>query len=140
MLMPKRVRYRKQMRGRRRGYSKGGTTVAFGEYGLKALDRGWITNRQIEAARIAMTRHIKRGGKIWIRVFPDKPYTKKPAETRMGKGKGAPEGWVAVVKPARVLFEMEGVDDATAKAAMRLAGDKIGIKTRFISRHEGKVA
>src|SRR6187397_1872727 len=106
MLMPKRVRYRKQIRGRRRGYSKGGTTVAFGEYGLKALDRGWITDRQIEAARVAMTRKIKRGDKVWINVFPDKPITKKPLETRMGSGKGNPEGWVAVVRPGRVLFEL----------------------------------
>ena len=140
MLMPSKVKFRKQQRGRMRGKALRGGELSFGDYGLQALEPGWVTARQIEAARIAMTRHIKRGGKIWIRVFPDKPYTKKPAETRMGKGKGAPEGWVAVVKPARVLFEMEGVDDATAKAAMRLAGDKIGIKTRFISRHEGKVA
>ena len=140
MLMPSKVKFRKQQRGRMRGKALRGGELSFGDYGLQALEPGWVTARQIEAARIVMTRHIKRGGKIWIRVFPDKPYTKKPAETRMGKGKGAPEGWVAVVKPARVLFEMEGVDDATAKAAMRLAGDKIGIKTRFISRHEGKVA
>ena len=140
MLMPSKVKYRKQQRGRMRGKALRGGELSFGDFGLQALEPGWVTARQIEAARIAMTRHIKRGGKIWIRIFPDKPYTKKPAETRMGKGKGAPEGWVAVVKPARVLFEMEGVDDATAKAAMRLAGDKIGIKTRFISRHEGKVA
>ena len=140
MLMPSKVKFRKQQRGRMRGKALRGGDLSFGDYGLQALEPGWVTARQIEAARIAMTRHIKRGGKIWIRIFPDKPYTKKPAETRMGKGKGAPEGWVAVVKPARVLFEMEGVDDATAKAAMRLAGDKIGIKTRFISRHEGKVA
>ncbi|MGH9442841.1 MAG: 50S ribosomal protein L16 [Thermoanaerobaculia bacterium] len=140
MLMPSKVKFRKQQRGRMRGKALRGGELSFGDYGLQALEPGWVTARQIEAARIAMTRHIKRGGKIWIRIFPDKPYTKKPAETRMGKGKGAPEGWVAVVKPARVLFEMEGVDDATAKAAMRLAGDKIGIKTRFISRHAGKVA
>ncbi len=140
MLMPSKVKFRKQQRGRMRGKALRGGELSFGDYGLQALEPGWVTARQIEAARIAMTRHIKRGGKIWIRIFPDKPYTKKPAETRMGKGKGAPEGWVAVVKPARILFEMEGVDDATAKAAMRLAGDKIGIKTRFISRHEGKVA
>jgi large subunit ribosomal protein L16 len=140
MLMPSKVKFRKQQRGRMRGKALRGGVLSFGDYGLQALEPGWVTARQIEAARIAMTRHIKRGGKIWIRIFPDKPYTKKPAETRMGKGKGAPEGWVAVVKPARILFEMEGVDDATAKAAMRLAGDKIGIKTRFISRHEGKVA
>ena len=134
MLMPKRVRYRKQMRGRRRGYSKGGTTVAFGEYGLKALDRGWITNRQIEAARVAMTRKIKRGGKVWINVFPDKPITKKPQETRMGKGKGAPEQWVAVVRPGRVLFEMEGVTETEARAALRLAAAKLPILTKFATR------
>jgi large subunit ribosomal protein L16 len=134
MLMPKRVRYRKQMRGRRRGYSKGGTTVAFGEYGLKALDRGWITNRQIEAARVAMTRKIKRGGKVWINVFPDKPITKKPAETRMGSGKGNPEGWVAVVKPGRVMFELAGVDEPLAKEALRLAGRKLPIKTKVVTR------
>ena len=139
-MMPSKVKFRKQQRGRMRGKALRGGELAFGDYGLQALEPGWVTARQIEAARIAMTRHIKRGGKIWIRIFPDKPYTKKPAETRMGKGKGPPEGWVAVVKPARVMFEMEGVDDATAKAAMKLAGDKIGIKTRFISRHEGMVA
>ena len=140
MMMPSKVKFRKQQRGRMRGKALRGGELSFGDYGLQALEPGWVTARQIEAARIAMTRHIKRGGKIWIRIFPDKPYTKKPAETRMGKGKGAPEGWVAVVKPARVLFEMEGVDDATAKAAMRLAGDKIGIKTRYISRHDGRMA
>jgi large subunit ribosomal protein L16 len=134
MLMPKRVRYRKQMRGRRRGYSKGGTTVAFGEYGLKALDRGWITNRQIEAARVAMTRKIKRGGKVWINIFPDKPVTKKPAETRMGSGKGNPEGWVAVVKPGRVLFELAGVPEDLAKDAMTLAGHKLPIRTKIVRR------
>ena len=115
MLMPKRVKHRKQMRGRMRGNTKGGSTVAFGEYGLKALDRGWITNRQIEAARVAMTRKIKRGGKVWINIFPDKPYTKKPAETRMGSGKGNPEGWVAVVKPGKVMFELAGVPEDLAK-------------------------
>jgi large subunit ribosomal protein L16 len=134
MLMPKRVRYRKQMRGRRRGYSKGGTTVAFGEYGLKALDRGWITNRQIEAARVAMTRKIKRGGKVWINVFPDKSYTKKPAETRMGSGKGSPEGWVAVIKPGRVMFELAGVPEPLAKEALRLAGQKLSIKSKVVKR------
>jgi large subunit ribosomal protein L16 len=138
MLMPSKVKFRKQQRGRMRGKAQRGSTLAFGDYGLQSLDPGWVTARQIEAARIAMTRHIKRGGKIWIRVFPDKPITKKPAETRMGKGKGAPEGWVVVVKPGRVLFEMEGVDDATARAAMKLAGDKIGIRTRFVARHEAK--
>ena len=138
MLMPKRVKYRKQQRGRMKGNSKGGTTVAFGEYGLKALERGWVTNRQIEAARVAMTRKIKRGGKVWITVFPDKPFTKKPAETRMGSGKGNPEGWVAVVKPGRVMFELAGVDDALAHDAMRLAGHKLPIKTKIV-RREGSV-
>ena len=136
MLMPKRVKHRKVHRGRRRGNTKGGSTVAFGEYGLKALERGWITNRQIEAARVAMTRKIKRGGKVWINVFPDKPYTKKPAETRMGSGKGNPEGWVAVVKPGRVLFEMGGVTQQVAKEAMKLAASKLPIKTRFVSSAE----
>ncbi len=139
MLMPKRVKYRKQMRGRMRGNSKGGTTVAFGEYGLKAVERGWISNRQIEAARIAMTRKIKRGGKVWINVFPDKPITKKPAETRMGSGKGNPEGWVAVVKPGRVMFEIAGIPEELARDAMRLAGNKLPIKTKFVSR-EGELA
>ena len=134
MLMPKRVRYRKQMRGRRRGYSKGGTTVAFGEYGLKALDRGWITNRQIEAARVAMTRKIKRGGKVWINIFPDKPVTQKPAETRMGSGKGSPEHWVAVVKPGRVMFELAGVPEPLAKEALRLAGTKLSVRTKIVKR------
>jgi len=137
MLMPSKVKFRKQQRGRMRGKAHRGSSLAFGDFGLQAMEPGWITARQIEAARIAMTRHIKRGGKIWIRIFPDKPFTKKPAETRMGKGKGAPEGWVAVVKPARVLYEMEGVDETTARAALRLAGDKIGIRTRFVTRHEG---
>ncbi|HKB69747.1 MAG TPA: 50S ribosomal protein L16 [Thermoanaerobaculia bacterium] len=140
MLMPSKVKFRKQQRGRMRGKAQRGSDLAFGDFGLQSLDPGWVTARQIEAARIAMTRHIKRGGKIWIRVFPDKPITKKPAETRMGKGKGAPEGWVVVVKPGRILFEMEGVDDATAKAAMKLAADKIGIRTRFVARHEAKAA
>ena len=139
MLMPKRVKYRKQMRGRMRGYAKGGSTVAFGEYGLKAMERGWITNRQIEAARVAMTRKIKRGGKVWINIFPDKPVTAKPAETRMGSGKGNPEGWVAVVKPGRVMFELAGVDEELAKDAMRLAGHKLPIKTKFV-RREGAEA
>ena len=139
MLMPSKVKYRKQQRGRMRGKAQRGSDLSFGDFGLQALDPGWVTARQIEAARIAMTRHIKRGGKIWIRIFPDKPYTKKPAETRMGKGKGAPEGWVAVVRPGRMMFEMEGVDDATARAAMKLARDKIGIRTRFVARHEVKV-
>ena len=128
MLMPKRVKHRKQFRGRMRGDTKGGSTVAFGEYGLKAVDRGWITNRQIEAARVAMTRKIKRGGKVWINVFPDKPYTKKPAETRMGSGKGNPEGWVAVVKPGKVMFELAGVPEELAREALRLAGHKLPVQ------------
>lgn len=134
MLAPKRVKFRKQHRGRRSGLAIRGSTLAFGEYGLKAMEAAWITNRQIEAARRAITHHVKRGGKVWIRIFPDKPITKKPAETRMGKGKGAPEGWVAVVKPGRVLCEMEGVTEATAKEAMRLAAHKLPIATRFVSR------
>jgi large subunit ribosomal protein L16 len=134
MLIPKRVKYRKQQRGRRAGIATRGSTLAFGEYGLKALEAAWITNRQIEAARRAMTRYVKRGGKVWIRIFPDKPITSKPAETRMGKGKGAPEGWVAVVKPGRVLYEMEGIPEAEAKEAMRLAAMKLPIATRFVSR------
>ncbi len=134
MLMPKRVKHRKQMRGRMRGNTKGGSTVAFGEYGLKSLDRGWITNRQIEAARVAMTRKIKRGGKVWINVFPDKPYTKKPAETRMGSGKGNPEGWVAVVKPGKVMFELAGVPEDLAREALRLAGHKLPVRTKFVRR------
>ncbi|OGB64925.1 MAG: 50S ribosomal protein L16 [Caldithrix sp. RBG_13_44_9] len=136
MLMPKRVKYRKQQRGRVRGKAHSGSTITFGQYGLKALEAYWITSRQIEAARIAMTRHIKRGGKVWIRIFPDKPVTKKPAETRMGKGKGAPEFWVAVVKPGRVMFEIEGVTEDIAKEAMRLASHKLPIKTRFVSREQ----
>ena len=136
MLMPKRVKYRKQQRGRVRGKAHSGSTITFGQYGLKALEAYWITSRQIEAARIAMTRHIKRGGKVWIRIFPDKPVTKKPAETRMGKGKGAPELWVAVVKPGRVMFEIEGVTEDIAKEAMRLASHKLPIKTRFVSREQ----
>ncbi len=134
MLMPKRVKYRKIQRGRRRGTAKGGASVDFGEYGLKATEVGWVTARQIEAARIALTRHIKRGGKIWIRVFPDKPITKKPAETRMGKGKGAPEEWVAVIKPGRVMFEIEGVAEELAREAIRLAGHKLPIGTKFTAR------
>jgi large subunit ribosomal protein L16 len=134
MLMPKKVKYRKQQRGRRSGPAKGGAEISFGDYGLQALEAGWITARQIEAARIAITRGVKRGGKIWIRVFPDKPITKKPLETRMGKGKGNPEEWVAVVRPGRVLFELEGVTADVAKRAMELATYKFGIKTRFISR------
>jgi large subunit ribosomal protein L16 len=134
MLAPKRVKHRKQHRGRMPGLSRGGTRVEFGEYGLKAVECGWLTNRQIEAARIAMTRKIKRGGKVWINVFPDKPITQKPAETRMGSGKGSPEGWVAVVKPGRVMFELSGVDEELARDAMRLAGHKLPIKTKFVLR------
>ena len=136
MLMPKRTKFRKQHRGRMRGRAKGGDSVNFGDYGLMALEPAWITSRQIESARIAMTRHIKRGGKVWIRVFPDKPFTKKPLEQRMGKGKAGVEGWVAVVKPGRVMFEMNGVDVETAKEAMRLAQHKLPIKTKFVLRDE----
>ena len=134
MLSPKRVKFRKQHRGRRAGLSRGQQTVAFGEYGLKALETGWLTNRQIEAARIAMTRKIKRGGKVWINVFPDKSFTQKPAETRMGSGKGSPEGWVAVVKPGRVMFELAGVPEPLAKEALRLAGQKLPVKSKFVRR------
>jgi large subunit ribosomal protein L16 len=134
MLMPKKVKYRKQMRGRRNGKAWRGGDLAFGDYGLKAMECAWITDRQIEASRVAITRFIKRGGKLWIRIFPDKPFTKKPAETRMGKGKGAPEQWVCVVRPGRILFEMEGVNEADARAAMRLAAAKLPIKTRFATR------
>src|SRR4051795_2921230 len=136
MMMPKKVKYRKQQRGRMAGKAWRGSSIAFGDFGLKAMEVSWITARQIEAARVAMTRSIKRGGKVWIRVFPDKPITKKPAETRMGKGKGAPEEWVAVVRPGKILFEMEGVDRATAAAAMRLAAHKMPIKTKFIGRED----
>jgi large subunit ribosomal protein L16 len=136
MLMPKKVKHRKQMKGRMRGVANRGSQISFGEYGLKTLEPAWITDRQIEAARIAMTRYIKRGGKIWIRMFPDKPITKKPAETRMGKGKGAPEYWVAVVKPGRILYEIEGVSESIAREAMRLAAQKLPIKTRFVTRAE----
>ncbi len=134
MLMPSKVKYRKQQRGRRAGMALRGSDLSFGEYGLQALESAWLTAREIEAGRVAVQRHVKRGGKLWIRVFPDKPITKKPAETRMGKGKGAPEGWVAVVQPARMLFEMEGVDEKTARVAFRLAADKMGLATRFVSR------
>ena len=137
MLMPKKVKYRKVQRGRRAGKAWRGGSLAFGEFGLKTMDAACITDRQIEAARVAMTRHIKRGGKLWIRIFPDKPITKKPAETRMGKGKGAPEQWVAVVKPGRVLFEMEGVPETLARAAMNLAAQKLPVETRFVSRTDG---
>src|SRR5437879_10199542 len=139
MLMPRKVKHRKQQRGRLSGTAKGGTTVTFGEFGIQALEAGWVTARQIEAARIAMTRHVKRGGKIWIRIFPDKPVTKKPLETRMGKGKGAPEEWVCVIKPARILYEMEGVTREIAEEAFRLAAHKLPIKTRFVSRQEMEV-
>jgi len=135
-LQPKRVKYRKQQRGSRKGFAKGGTTVVFGEFGLQALTRGWVTALQFEAARVAVTRHMKRRGKVWIRIFPDKPITKKPAETRMGKGKGAPEGWVAVVKPGRVLLEIEGISETLAKEALSLAAAKLSVRTRFIVRHE----
>jgi large subunit ribosomal protein L16 len=134
MLMPKKVKYRKQQRGRMKGKAWRGSEIAFGEFGLKVMEPGWISDRQIEAGRIAMTRFVKRGGKIWIRLFPDKPVTKKPAETRMGKGKGAPEFWVAVVRPGKVIFEMEGVDEAVAREAMRLAANKLPVQTKFVSR------
>ena len=138
MLMPKKVKYRKQQRGRMRGKAWRGGAIAFGDYGLKALECCWLTDRQIEAARVAMTRFVARGGKIWTRVFPDKPITKKPQETRMGKGKGSPEGWVAVVKPGRVLFEMEGISEASAREAMKLAAAKLPILTKFAMRFEEK--
>jgi large subunit ribosomal protein L16 len=134
MLMPGKVKFRKQQRGRRSGKANTGSTVAFGDFGLKTLEDGWITAREIEASRVAITRFVKRGGKIWVRLFPDKPITKKPAETRMGKGKGAPEAWVAVVKPGKVLFEMEGVDEKTAREAMRLAAHKLSVRTKFVAR------
>src|SRR5213592_2996355 len=134
MLIPKRVKHRKQHRGRMRGQAKGGTEIHFGDYGLLALEPGWVSNRQIEAARVAMTRHIRRGGKVWINLFPDKPITKKPAETRMGSGKGNPEGWVAVVKPGKVMFELAGVPEELAKDALTLAGHKLPIKTKFVRR------
>ena len=134
MLLPKKTKYRKVQRGRRRGTSKGQTAVHFGDYGLKSLETGWLTNRQIEAARIAMTRKIKRGGKVWINIFPDKPVTQKPAETRMGSGKGSPEHWVAVVKPWRVMFELAGVPEPLAKEALRLAGTKLSVRTKVVTR------
>ena len=139
MLSPKRVKHRKQHRGRRAGLSRGQTKVQFGEYGIKSLDAGWLTNRQIEAARIAMTRKIKRGGKVWINVFPDKPVTKKPAETRMGSGKGSPEGWVAVVKPGRVMFELAGVPEPLAREAMRLASHKLPVRTKFVTAEDASM-
>jgi large subunit ribosomal protein L16 len=136
MLSPKRVKYRKMFKGRTKGLAHRGSKVSFGDYGLQALEPGWVTNRQIEAARVALTRHIKRGGKVWIRIFPDKPITKKPAETRMGKGKGSPEGWVAVVKPGRVMFELEGVAPELAQKAMALAAAKLSVKSKFVMREE----
>ena len=136
MLMPKRVKFRRVQRGRLKGKASRGTTISNGQYGLVALEPAWITSNQIEAARIAMTRYIRRGGKVWIKIFPDKPITEKPAETRMGSGKGSPEYWVAVVKPGRILFEMEGVDVEVAREAMRLAGHKLPIKTKFIKKEE----
>jgi len=136
MLMPKRVKYRKQQRGRMKGRAKGGTTVSVGDYGLQALEASWITSRQIEAARIAMTRFMKRGGKVWIKIFPNKPYTAKPLEVRMGSGKGAPEGWVAVVKPGEILFEIAGVEEDVAREALRLASHKLPIRTKFVKREE----
>ncbi len=134
MLMPKKVKFRKMQKGRMNGKAYRGSDVSFGEYGLKAIEPGWVTNRQIESARIAITRHVKRGGKVWIRIFPDKPLTKKPAETRMGKGKGAPEQWVAVVKPGRVMYEMSGVSEEVAREAFRLASHKLSIATKFVKR------
>ncbi|GLG02603.1 LSU ribosomal protein L16P [Alicyclobacillus sacchari] len=136
MLMPKRVKHRKEFRGRMKGHSKGGNEVTFGQYGLVALEPAWITNRQIEAARIAMTRYMRRGGKVWIKIFPSKPVTQKPAETRMGSGKGSPEKWVAVVKPGRVMFEVAGVSEEIAREAMRLAAMKLPIKSKFVTREE----
>jgi large subunit ribosomal protein L16 len=134
MLEPKKVKYRKQQKGRRRGTAYRGSSLAFGDYGLKAIDRGWMSAREIEAARVALTRYLKRGGKVWIRIFPDKPLTKKPAETRMGKGKGSPEMWVAVIQPGRILFEMEGVEADLAREAFRLAAHKLSIRTMFVQR------
>ena len=134
MLMPKKVKHRKQTRGRMSGAAKGGTRVVFGDFGIQALEPGWITSRQIEAARIAMTRHVRRGGKVWINIFPDKPVTQKPAETRMGSGKGSPEHWVAVIKPGRVMFELAGVPEPLAKEALRLAGQKLSVKTKVVKR------
>ena len=134
-LMPKRVKHRKVQKGSRKGMAKGGTTVAFGQYGLQAMERAWITNIQIEACRVAINRNLKRKGKLWIRIFPDKPYTKKPLEVRMGKGKGGVEGWVAVVRPGRILFELDGVTEAQARTALRLAANKLPIRVRFVARH-----
>ncbi len=138
MLMPKKVKYRKQQKGRVKGKAARGNTVDFGEYGLKAVEPGRISNRQIEAARIAITRHAKRGGKVWIRIFPDKPYTRKPAETRMGKGKGAPEGWVVVIRPGRILYEVDGMTEDVAREALRLAAQKLSLKTQVVRRYGAK--
>src|SRR4029079_9271350 len=134
MLMPRKTKHRKQFRGRRAGHAKGQLDVQYGDFGIKSLDNGWVTNRQIEGARVAMDRQRRRGGKVWINLFPDKPFTKKPAETRMGSGKGSPEGWVAVVKPGRVMFELSGVSESLAREAMRLAGHKLPVKTKFVTR------
>jgi large subunit ribosomal protein L16 len=139
MLLPKRVKYRKTQRGKMRGLAKGGTYLAFGEYGIKSIDRGWVNNRQIEAARVAISRFVKRGGKVWIRIFPHKSVTKKPAETRMGRGKGNPELWVAVIKPGRILFEIDGLDEKTAREAMRLAAFKLPVMTNFVARDKATV-
>ena len=136
MLSPKKVKYRKQQKGRMRGVARRGSSLSFGEFGLQAVECGTLSSKQIEAARIAMTRHVKRGGKMWIRIFPDKPFTKKPAEVRMGKGKGPPEGWVAVIRPGRMLYEMEGVSREMAKEALRLASHKLSVKTRFVERSD----
>ena len=136
MMQPARTKFRKQMKGRMRGFATRGQTVAFGHFGLQATEAGWVSNRQIEAARVAMTREMKRGGKLWIRVFPDKPITKKPAETRMGKGKGNPEGWVAVVKPGRIMFELEGIEESQARAALALASAKLPVRSKFVKREE----
>jgi large subunit ribosomal protein L16 len=136
MLMPKKIKHRKQQRGRMRGNAQRGCTLSFGDFGLQAMESGWITNRQIEAARVAMTRHVKRGGKVWIRIFPHKPISKKPAETRMGKGKGGPEAWVAVVRPGTIMYEMEGVSEEQSREAMRLASHKLAIKTKFVTRKD----
>lgn len=136
MLAPKRVKFRKQQKGHRRGMAIRGSTISFGDFGLKALGNGYVTSRQIEAARVAITRHVKRGGNVWIRIFPDKPITKKPAETRMGKGKGSPEAWVAVIRPGRILYEIKGVPEAIAREALNLAAQKLPIPTRFVSRED----
>ena len=136
MLAPRKIKYRKRQKGRMKGDAKGGTALNFGKFGLQAVGRGYLTNQQIESGRVAITRHVRRGGKVWIRIFPDKPITKKPAETRMGKGKGAPEGWVAVIKPGRIIFEMDGVNEAVAREAIRLAAMKLPFECRFVARGE----